>query len=168
MVATVGTLSGRVTVEEDRPDVGFYCVADRAYFLGAVGLINSLRAVGHREPIFLLDCGLTAAQRELLSPHVSLVEAERDTPPWLLKTVAPLAYPADVMVLIDADMIVVKSLTPLLEEAARGKVVAFENNIARFVPAWGELLDLGPVRRRPYLCSAVVALSASRGGGSCG
>ena len=50
---------------EHRPAAAFYCVADERYFLGAVGLINSLRLVGHTEPIFLLDCGLTAAQRRL-------------------------------------------------------------------------------------------------------
>ena len=43
----------------------FYCVSDDRYFLGAVGLINSLRLVGHSEPIHLLDCGLTAGQAEV-------------------------------------------------------------------------------------------------------
>ncbi len=63
---------------EHRPAAAFYCVADERYFLGAVGLINSLRLVGHTEPIFLLDCGLTAAQRELLEPQATLLDrAER-------------------------------------------------------------------------------------------
>ena len=53
----------------------FYCVSDERYFLGAVGLINSLRLVGHTEPIYLLDCGLTEAQRELLAAEVELVDA---------------------------------------------------------------------------------------------
>src|SRR6266508_2253741 len=75
-------------------EAGFYCVADRRYFLGAVGLVNSLRLVGHDEPIYLLDCGLTVEQRELLAPHVTLVAAPTEAPPWLLKTVAPLSRPA--------------------------------------------------------------------------
>ena len=54
----------------------FYCVADERYFLGAVGLVNSLRLVGHDEPIYLLDCGLTDDQRELLEPEV---DARRGT-----------------------------------------------------------------------------------------
>ena len=46
---------------QGRPmNAAFYCVADERYFLGAVGLINSLRLVGHDEPIHLLDCGLRA------------------------------------------------------------------------------------------------------------
>ena len=41
---------------------GLYCVADSRYFPGAVGLVNSLRLVGHREPILVLDTGLTDAR----------------------------------------------------------------------------------------------------------
>ena len=51
------------------PQAAFYCVADERYFLGAVGMINSLRLLGHDEPAFVLDCGLTASQRTLLSPR---------------------------------------------------------------------------------------------------
>jgi hypothetical protein len=42
-------------------------------------------------------------------------------------------------------------------------VVAFENHADRFVDAWAELLDLGPLRRRPYLCSGLVAFGRSPG-----
>jgi hypothetical protein len=66
-------------------------------------------------------------------------------------------------VLIDADVIVTRPLTELIEIAAEDRVVAFENNMDRFVPEWGELLDLGPVRRRPYLCTALVAIGSSPG-----
>jgi hypothetical protein len=145
------------------PPVAFYCVSDGGYFLGAVGLINSLRLVGHTEPIYLLDCGLTAAHRELLEPHVTMVDPPRQAPPWLLKTHAPLRHPAEVMVLIDADMIVTRPLTDLIAQASHGCVVAFQNNMDRFVPEWGELLDLGPIRREPYLCAGLVAMDRSPG-----
>jgi hypothetical protein len=134
----------------------FYCVADERYFLGAVGLLNSLRLVGHTEPFHLLDCGLTAEQRDLISPHANLVPNRGDTPPWLLKTVAPLRHPAEVMVLIDADMIVTRRLDEPIEWAGEDRVVAVENDRDRFVAEWGELLDLGPVRRRPYVSSGLV------------
>jgi hypothetical protein len=136
--------------------LAFYCVAEDRYFPGAVAMLNSLQLVGHDEPLFMLDCGLTAEQRELLSPHATLVEAPTDAPPWLLKTIAPLRHPADVMVLIDADLIVTRPLTELAEDAGAGGVVAFETSYDRFFPEWGELLDLGRVRRGPYLCSALV------------
>lgn len=144
-------------------EVAFYCVADANYFLGAVGMINSLRVVGHDEPVYLLDCGLTEAQREVLGPHVTVVRAESDTPPWLLKSVAPLAHPAETMVLLDADLVAVRRLDELIEIARPGKVVAFANNMDRYVPEWGELLELGTSRRQTYLCSACVALGRDPG-----
>ena len=141
----------------------FYSLSDERYFLGAVGLINSLRLLGHGEPIFLLDCGLASGQRELLAPHVTLVQAPRDAPPWLLKTVAPLTHPTEVMVLLDADMIVTRSLKPLIATASQGHLVAFENPIDRFVPEWGELLGLGTARRQAYVGSGAVCVERQLG-----
>ena len=69
------------------PNAAFYAVANSRYFLGAVGMLNSLRLLGHREPAYVLDCGLTPQQRELLAPHATLVPAPSDAPPYLLKTV---------------------------------------------------------------------------------
>jgi hypothetical protein len=145
------------------PKVAFYCVSDQAYFVGAVGLINSLRLIGHGEPIFLLDCGLTSAQRRLLAPQVTLLPASSSEPPWLLKTVAPLTRPAEVMVLLDVDMVVTTALTPLIDEASQGRVVAFENPIYRFVPEWGELLGLGRARRQSYVASGAVCVQRDLG-----
>ena len=126
-------------------------------------MLNSLRLLGHREPLFVLDCGLTAHQRELLGPHATLVPAPSDAPPWLLKTVAPLRHPAGVMVLIDADIIVTRSLAELIDQAAEPRVIAIENDTDRFVPEWGELLGLGEVRRQPYVSSGLVALGEPLG-----
>jgi hypothetical protein len=144
-------------------EVAFYCMSSELYFPGAVGLVNSLRLVGHREPIYLLDCGLTPAHRDLLAPHVALVEGSSDVEPFLLKTVAPTGHPAEVMVLIDADMVVTRPLTPLIEQAAEGRVVAFKDNLDRFVPEWGEALDLGQANPRPYVSSGLVALGGPVG-----
>ena len=145
-------------------EAAFYCVADERYFLGAVGMINSLRVVGHDEPVFVLDCGLSTEQRELLRPHATLVDAPVDAPPWLLKTIAPLRHPAEVMVLIDADIVLTRSLGELIERAAEPRVVAVENDMDRFVAEWGELLGLGPVRRQPYVSSGLVVAGQPLGG----
>lgn len=145
------------------PPAAFYCVADARYFLGAVGMINSLRLLGHREPIFLLDCGLAPRQRELLEPHVTLVPGPRDVPPYVLKTIAPLRHPAEVMVLIDVDIVATRSLAELIAKAREGRVIAPQNDTDRFVPEWGELLELGPVRRQPYVSSALVFLGPGVG-----
>jgi hypothetical protein len=141
----------------------FYCVADERYFLGAVGLVNSLRLVGHDEPIVLLDCGLTGAQRDLLGSEAEVIEAPEGTPPTLLKTVAPLARPADVMVLLDTDLVVTRSLEELLDSAARGNVVAFDKGVDRWVADWGRVLGLGDVPRRTYLDFAMLGIGAGIG-----
>ena len=141
----------------------FYCVADERYFLGAVALVNSLRMQGHDEPIRLLDCGLTPVQRELLAPEATLIEAPRDVPPQVLKAIAPLHEPADAMLLIDVDMIATRPLTPLLERAAEGAVVAAADPQDRFFAQWGELLGLGPARRRRYVSSGLVACGGATG-----
>jgi hypothetical protein len=141
----------------------FYCVCDDRYFLGAVGMINSLRLQGHDEPIFVLDCGLSDAQRELLAPHATLVRAQSDTPPWLLKATVPLNRRSNVVILIDADVIVTRPLTELIEASASGRLLAFENNMSRFVPEWGELLGLGATRSRPYVSSGIVFCGGSVG-----
>jgi lipopolysaccharide biosynthesis glycosyltransferase len=133
-------------------EAAFYCVADARYFLGAAGMINSLRLQGHTEPIYLLDLGLREEQRRLLDPEVTFVAAPPGSRPWLSKTIAPLARPAETMVLIDADILVTRPLDELLERAARGRVLAFRNDVERHFEEWGDLLDLGPVRRAPYVC----------------
>jgi hypothetical protein len=143
--------------------VAFYCIADQRYFLGAVGLINSLRLVGHSEPIHLLDCGLKRWQRELLDPHVRLVDAPSGTHPFMRKMVAPLEDPAEVMVLIDVDMIATRKLDDLIGTASAGRAIAFENYVDRFVPEWGELLGLGPTRRGTYVSAGLVILGGGLG-----
>ena len=143
----------------------FYCMSSGMYFLGAVGLVNSLRLAGHFEPIFLLDCGLTAEQRALLAPHVTLVPAPDDREPFMLKTFLPLRHPAEVMVLIDVDMVVTRPLTDLCQMASTGRIVAVKHPHDRFVSEWGEHLGLGVAHRYPYVSSALVFLGGAAGQG---
>ena len=46
----------------------FYTVTDAEFFPGTVALLNSLRLVGHREPLVVLDNGLTPEQRDAARP----------------------------------------------------------------------------------------------------
>ena len=57
----------------------FFCVSSSRYFLGAVALVNSLRLLGHTEPVYVLDYGLSEAERELLAPECTLVATPGDT-----------------------------------------------------------------------------------------
>jgi hypothetical protein len=145
-------------------EVAFYCVADDRFFLGAVGMVNSLRLQGHTEPIYLLDLGLAEWQREALAGEATMVPTSEEVPPHLSKTIAPLAHPAETMVLIDADMIVTRPLAELLERAADGTLVAFRDRQQRFFGEWGEELGLGEARPGPYLSSGLVVLSGQTGG----
>jgi hypothetical protein len=55
-------------------DVTFFTVTDRNFFIGAVGLVNSLRLVGHEQRIFIMDCGLVEHQRDVLKSECEFVE----------------------------------------------------------------------------------------------
>jgi hypothetical protein len=134
----------------------FYTVADSRFYLGTVALVNSLRLTGHAEPIFVADAGLTQEQRSSLASHVTLVPAPPQAPAVFLKMLGPLTHPAEVGVLLDADVIVTKHLGDLVELTREGRLVAFQNNEpnhARFFADWSHTLALGPLRRQPYLAA---------------
>jgi hypothetical protein len=135
-------------------ETAFYCIADGRHFLGAVALLNSLRLVGHDEPFFLVDAGLTTEQRTLLAPHATLITAPNNIHPVFLKPHGPRRHPAGVAIVSDADIIVTRPLTELIEKARGGQLVAFVDNPPhddRFFPEWRDTLGLGPLRRQPYL-----------------
>jgi hypothetical protein len=137
-----------------KPPCAFYSVCDSRFFPGMVALLNSLRLIGHDEPIFLVDAGLTAEQRRLLSNHVTLIPAPQNAPVILLKQLGPMKYPASVSILLDADMIVTRPLTQLIAAARSGRIVGFvdeDTTEDRFFPEWSTLLGFGPLRRQPYL-----------------
>ena len=92
------------------------------------------------------------------------MDGQESTAPHLLKWIAPLQHPADLMLLADTDLIVLRSLEPLLENAATGKVVAFEDALAsRHDPRWGAILDLPRLRRQTYVNSGLLAFPQTLG-----
>jgi hypothetical protein len=137
----------------------FYTMCDSRFFLGVVGLLNSLRLAGHDEPLFVLDCGLEPGQRLLLEPHAHIVSSDSPLSPILQTGAMLLSHPASAMVLLDADVIVTRSLRPLQNVAAAGKIAAVADGVPhRFHPEWEQLLDLGPLRRQTYVNNGLVAL----------
>jgi hypothetical protein len=147
-----------MTSKPSRIEVAFFSVSNASHFLGAVALLNSLRAIGHDEPFYLLDCGLTGRQRELLKGHATLIPGPRDVSPVLLKNVAPLQVDHDVAIILDADIIVVRPLQDLIGP----KPVLFLNDWTwRFEPEWVRL-GFGGLRRIPYLnCGQMIVPRAS-------
>ena len=69
-------------------DARFYSIANSTYFLGLVGLINSVRASGHSYPFVVVDTGLTATQRALLDEHAEIVEVRIMCPLFFSRTSA--------------------------------------------------------------------------------
>jgi hypothetical protein len=172
VTVVVPAYNAEATIEEGevlsaigaKPSVRIYAISDSRFFLGLIALVNSLRLQGHREPIIVLDCGLADYQREILSHETTLIAAPAGSPPHLLKYVAPLLHPADVMLLIDADVIVTRSLELLIHAAEESKIVAFTDRLHdRFDPQWSALLGLEPLRRQPYVNSGFLVLPRSPG-----
>ena len=164
-------MSGKRTPEEfsvplaaPENDLAYYTAANASYFPGAVALLNSLRRVGEQAPLFVVDCGLTAAQRERLSTCATLVPRHEGLHPYMQKATGQLAHPAEVMVFIDADILVTRPLDPLLRDAHAGRVVAFEDshNPDRFFDEWSSP-DLGKAHRSPYVNSGLFAFSWETG-----
>jgi hypothetical protein len=145
-----------------RAEIAYYTVADAAFFPGLVALFNSLRLVGEDAPLFVVDCGLTTSQRDRLSAFVSLIPRERALHPVLQKATGPLAHPAEIMVLIDSDILVTRPLTPLFNDAAQGRIVAFEDDFykERWFLEWSSL-GLGDPHRQRYVNFGLLIFSAT-------
>ena len=150
-----------MTELKSRNDLAYYTVADAPFFPGVVALLNSLRSVGETATLFVVDCGLTQSQRERLSAHATIVPMHKALHPQLQKGTGPLAHPAEIMAVIDADILITRPLTPLFEDAARGQVVAFEDDYFRdrFFPEWASL-GLGEPRQERYVNSGLLIFSA--------
>lgn len=148
-------------------DARFFTISDPAFFVGTVALVNSLRITGHEQEVVVLDRGLTARQRELLAPSVTLVDVPAGhADPYLVKPFPALVDTDGIVVLLDSDMVVTDSLEPVLERAAAGAICVFPDHPAdldRWFAEWHELFGLGtPLRRGDYLNAGFVAVSTAR------
>jgi hypothetical protein len=138
-------------------------MGDAAFHLGTVALVNSLRLVGHSEPITVLDLGFTPSQRESLAHEVDFVTVpgQADLPAYLLK-----AYPVKLghqgpMVLIDSDIIVTRRLDSVMAAMSDGQVVVFPDDLVdRRRAEWRDVFELGcSPRHQAYANSGFVGFS---------
>lgn len=143
-----------------RPVRAFYCVADRHYFSGVVALLNSLRLVGQREPLVVLDRGLERGQRAALEPVATVLHEPVNGHARLAKAAAPQALPAsEVIAIVDSDVIAVRPLEALLELAASGRVVAFaDDQPKRFHADWSRALGGAELHRHTYVNAGLLLL----------
>ncbi len=147
-----------------------FTVSDAGFFAGTVALLNSLAITGNPLPLTVLDRGLTAEQRRLIELHCEIVPYALERPPWLCKLIAPMASDADVVVVVDSDILVTDVLTDAIDAAARGSVYAFSDEALadRSCTEWTDLLGLrAPLRNGTYLNAGFVAVSRSGGSGLC-
>jgi hypothetical protein len=143
-----------------------FSVGDEGYFVGTVGLINSLRLTGHDGEIVILDCGFTPDQREILDPVCTLKRLDDDRVTsfrGFLKPIAPLTHQSDHTIVIDSDVIVTSRLDEIIASAAAGNIVAYADPESdRWFAEWKHIFQLPELPRRDvYVCSAVVGFSRS-------
>jgi hypothetical protein len=142
-----------------------YSVSDATYFPGLVAMHNSLRLVGHQEPLVVCDCGLDPGQRAQLESLATVLSAPAGFPPIHAKTLAPTVCPAaGAFVLVDADVIFVRPLDDLLALATEGSVVAFaDDQPTRFFAEWGRYLNVNRLHRHTYVNAGVMILPSDLG-----
>jgi hypothetical protein len=149
--------------QPNSPDITLYTIADSGFFLGLIGLVNSLRITGCHHPVVVLDCGLTPRQRAVVRPHCHLVDAppRGAINPTQYKAFAHLLQPRGVVVIIDSDIIVARSLDSILRRAVDGRICAFPDwGGRRWFPEWQQLFGLrAQLRREVYVNAGFVAWS---------
>jgi hypothetical protein len=102
----------------------------------------------------------------MLADHVTLIPSPRGGVSVLLAPLGPSTHPAEVAILLDADIIVVRALTELIDAARTRRIVAFVNNEPvhdRFFSEWSSTLDLPPLPRRPYVNAGQLFVPESLG-----
>lgn len=113
----------------------------------------------------VLDCGLTATQRELLAPHCKLGEIsnEQASNPTLFKPFPSQLHPTAILVLIDSDMIVRRLLAEIINLASIGKICILPDPESdRAFAEWQKLFDLpNAPRHQIYANAGFVVFSTS-------
>ena len=144
--------------------VAYYTAADARFFPGVVALLNSLQLAGASGPLFVVDCGLTEDQKRRLAPHATLVPTHKGLHPVLQKATGPIAHPAEVMVIIDSDILVTRPLEPLFAGARGGAIIGFEDQYFRdrTFSEWSSL-GLGTPKVRPYVNCGLLIMSRTTG-----
>jgi hypothetical protein len=150
--------------------VRFVTSADSRFFVGAVGMLNSLRLSGNdRGAAFVIDAGLRPEQRERLLPAaqvLTLPPALRGLHPLFAKLTADVFWSDGVVVLLDSDMIITSALDGLIEQAAAGRIAVHpdhEITRGRQFREMSTTFELqAPLRPQRTVNTAPLALSLDR------
>lgn len=93
--------------------------SDRLYYPGLMAAMASVRKFHPQAPLVIIDDGLTASQVRFLRQYAEVVKSSNplpDIPAWARFDVSRLNY--DRVVYLDADVILVREITELLETDA--------------------------------------------------
>lgn len=164
-----------VSASQSRPTLAgstaatVFTIADASYFVGVVGLVNSLRLTGNPYEIVVIDCGLEEWQRALLARETRVVPLP-DTSiasPYLWKSLVASLDPVAVVLWVDSDILVTRPLADVVAIAREGRICVvrddWDTGVERFFPEWEELFDLhAPCRRQTYVNAGFFALDVAQ------
>jgi hypothetical protein len=163
MTASSPSAIPRLDFSDD--DVTFFTIGDAAFFPGVAGLINSLRLLGYAQRIVVADCGFSPTQRDLLSPHATLVPLSRADVknPQQYKAFPHLLRPRGTVAIVDSDIIITDSIDDMLASARAGKICVFPDpEEHRWFAQWESVFALAaPPRRQTYVNSGFEVFSTT-------
>lgn len=142
-----------------------FTMSSAGYLPGTLALIDSLRTTGFEGEVTVLDTGLTDYERSILERRATVrpLPGDASVHPVLRKPRLRELGPSGVVVVIDSDMIVTRSLDHVVAQAAGGKICLFPDHPStgdRSFPVWETAFELGaPLRRRRHLNTGFVAFS---------
>lgn len=146
--------------------VTYFTVSDERFFLGTVALLNSLRLTGNEGPLVVLDVGLREGQRARLAKHARIVPRPDGLSRSQFKAFPLLVEPTGVVVIIDSDMIVTRSLSYIIDLAEEGGICVFPDHSSqadRWFEEWETVLQLrSPPRRQTFVNGGFIALSTAQ------
>jgi hypothetical protein len=140
-------------------------MSSAGYLPGTLALIDSIRVTGFEGDVTVLDTGLEGHERATLERRATVQTLPGDPSIHAVLRKARLHElgPEGVVVFIDSDMIVTRSLEHIVAQAEAGKICLFPDHPSsgeRAFPVWETAFELrAPLRRRRHLNTGFVAFS---------
>jgi hypothetical protein len=140
-------------------------MSSAGYLPGTLALIDSLRITGFEGGVTVLDTGLEDHERGALERRASVrsLPGDPSVHAVLRKPRLRELDPKGVVIVVDSDMIVTRSLEHVVAQAEAGKICLFPDHPStgeRAFPVWETTFELNvPLRTRRHLNTGFVAFS---------